>query len=586
MDVLEGASALKTAVIAEDVARTRLAESEKARAEATAARQSATAAEAVAQTRFEQSEAARAEAAAISQFFVKIFRSPEPTRDGRTITVAEMLDRASVELETGLAAQPGRRANMQKTLGETYHALGLPAAAVPLLEGVKDYFIKTHGAEHPETLGAIVNLANSCGASGRKDEALRLREQALTLSRKIFGLEDPSTFGAMTNLAVSYAGTGRKEEAMKMLEEVVAFDRKALRPGHPDTLLALNNLALLYNEANRQNEGTAMLEEVLHHREKSLGHQHPDTLMALGNLANSYATAGHIDQALTMREQVLSSLRTSLGPEHPDTLLAFHNLAMSYDETGRKDEAKTLRQEVKAIEEKKQAAKEKSLPSRAQMQPYDLPTLRARANRQARFGQWKEAIADKVRVLELDPSDHSEWYLLAPLLVRAGDTDAYRKHRRDMIERFGATTDLPTMERTAKASLLLPAEGAELEMLGKLADAAVSLGQNHRYLAYFQFAQGLAQYRRGQFREAIVTQRIVVAASGVPEREVQAFAVLAMAHQHLGQSSEAHAALARGEEMGTALPPNSDDDDLGGNWQDVLIAKLLLQEAKTLLDEK
>ena len=152
-----------------------------------------------------------------------------------------------------------------------------------------------------------------------------------------------------------------------------------------------------------------------------------------------------------------------------------------------------------------------------------------------------------------------------------------------MLKKFGSTTDLPTMERIAKASLVLAAEGAELEIAGKLADAAVTLGVKHEYLPYFQFAEGLAQYRRGQFHDGIAMQQMVIAAPSVLQRDVQAYAVLAMAHHRLDASPQARAALTKAEELAAALPPNATDKDLGGNWQDVLIAKLLLSEAKALM---
>ena len=79
---------------------------------------------------------------------------------------------------------------------------------------------------------------------------------------------------------------------------------------------------------------------------------------------------------------------------------------------------------------------------------------------------------------------------------------------------------------------------------------------------------------------------LVLAAKGFSPREVQAHAVIAMSHHRLGQPTEARAALAKATELAATLPPKPGENDLGGDWKDVLIAKLLLQEARTLLDEK
>lgn len=69
---------------------------------------------------------------AISTFLIEIFQTPDPERDGHTITVAETLDKAAQKLETNLATQPRRRVKLQATLGDTYYALGLYREAIAL----------------------------------------------------------------------------------------------------------------------------------------------------------------------------------------------------------------------------------------------------------------------------------------------------------------------------------------------------------------------------------------------------------------------------------------------------------------------
>ena len=79
-----------------------------------------------------------AESEAISKFLTEVFRSPDPARDGRTITVAETLGAAAKKLETDLAAHPAQRAKLQATLSTTYYTLGLYREAIPLQEKIRD----------------------------------------------------------------------------------------------------------------------------------------------------------------------------------------------------------------------------------------------------------------------------------------------------------------------------------------------------------------------------------------------------------------------------------------------------------------
>jgi serine/threonine protein kinase/tetratricopeptide (TPR) repeat protein len=335
-------------------------------------------------------ELARQDAEAISKFLSEVFQSPDPARDGRTITVAETLDKASKKLESDLATQPARRAKLQATLGSTYFALGLYGQAILPQEKVRDYYLATFGEQHPETLTATHNLATSYFNVGRRDEALRLREEVLILRRKVLGPEAPDTLTAMHNLAVSCASAGRPDEALKLRQEVLTLRRRVLGPEHPDTLRAMNNLALscsreealkLYEEllplcrkvlgsehpntigvmhnlaadyfaAGRREEALKLREEVLPLRRKVNGPEHPETLMAISGLAASYEAAGRREEALKLSEDLLPLSRKVNGPEQPDTIWAMHNLAIFYFDAGRRDDALKLREEVLALRRK------------------------------------------------------------------------------------------------------------------------------------------------------------------------------------------------------------------------------------------
>ena len=90
-----------------------------------------------------------------------------------------MLDTAAKKLETDLAAQPARRAELQEALGTTYRALGLFREAILLEEKVLDYHRAASGREHPDRLMAMHNLALYYAEVGRWDEAIKLQEEVL-----------------------------------------------------------------------------------------------------------------------------------------------------------------------------------------------------------------------------------------------------------------------------------------------------------------------------------------------------------------------------------------------------------------------
>ena len=348
-------------------------------------------AEQLAEQRQLESDKARADAEAVSAFITQVFQSPDPTRSGRTVTVAETLDQAARKLETTLTNQPDRRARLESTLGDTYRALGLYREAIPLQEKVRDYYVATYGVEHPETLRAMHNLARSYDSAGRRDDALKLNEQVLALRRKVLGPENLDTLNTMNNLAIVYFELGRGDEALKLREEVLALyrkvkgsedastlraminlatslkamsrfaegaklseetlglSRKAFGPEHPYTIAALATLADCYQNLARSDEALKLLEEVLALRRKVFGPEHPETLSAMNNLAISYYQVGRVDDAVKLWEEMLELRRKVLGPEHPDTLLAMNNLAHGYDTLGRRDEASRMNKEALAL---------------------------------------------------------------------------------------------------------------------------------------------------------------------------------------------------------------------------------------------
>lgn len=135
---------------------------------------------------------ARKSAEAIAAFLTEVFQSPDPARDGRTITVAETLDTAAKKLESSLANQPERRAALQTTLAGTYTALGLYKDALSLQKRVLDFYITRFGREHPNTLSAMHDLAQSTYFAGRWDEALKMRRRCLRCGGRCLGRRIPT----------------------------------------------------------------------------------------------------------------------------------------------------------------------------------------------------------------------------------------------------------------------------------------------------------------------------------------------------------------------------------------------------------
>jgi tetratricopeptide (TPR) repeat protein len=131
-------------------------------------------------------------------------------------------------------------------------------------------------------------------------------------------------------------------------------------------------------------------------------------------------------------------------------------------------------------------------------------------------------------------------------------------------------------------NLLLPNPAADLELVDRLADTAVTLGSGDASLPYFQAAKAMSNYRLGRFSDAIVWGE-KAANSPLDLAQAKAYAILAMAHWQLGQKEMARAMLDKGGTLAPGVPPGVEAEDIGESWIAWLMARISLDEAAALM---
>ena len=80
--------------------------------------------------------------------------------------------------------------------------------------------MKTLGAEHPETLTALNNLALAYHDAGKLHEAIALFEQVRDASIKNLGADHPNSLGTLNNLAMAYKDAGKLKKPSPSWSEV------------------------------------------------------------------------------------------------------------------------------------------------------------------------------------------------------------------------------------------------------------------------------------------------------------------------------------------------------------------------------
>ncbi len=211
-------------------------------------------------------------------------------------------------------------------LADTFYAQGKIEGAWELEQRVLEVRRRILGEEHPGTLTAMGNLANTLWAQGKLEGARELEQRVLEVRRRILGEEHPGTLTAMGNLANTLWAQGELEEARELEQRVLEVRRRVLGEEHPDTLTAMGNLANTLCAQGELEEARELGQRVLEVRRRVLGEEHPDTLTAMGNLANTLYAQGKLEGARELGQRVLEVMRRVLGEEHPNTLLAMKNL--------------------------------------------------------------------------------------------------------------------------------------------------------------------------------------------------------------------------------------------------------------------
>jgi serine/threonine-protein kinase len=238
--------------------------------------------------------------------------------------------------------------------------------------------------------------------------------------------------------------------------------------------------------------------------------------------ARAHSNLGLALQARDRLDEAIDSYRQALRLD-PDYGWAHHNLGNALREKGRLDEAYDHYQQVLRLD------------------PKNLEAENGIRSVLLRQGRGHEVQAVWRKALEANPPEHSAWFGYAELCLFLGQEEEYRRARRAMLDRFGASTDPYIAERVSRACLLLPASGDELRKAVALADRAVAAkGLAGQWVyRYFLFAKGLAEYRQGRLDGAIAVMKGEASQVMGPAPRL----IVAMAQYRQGQTKQARQTL-------------------------------------------
>lgn len=214
----------------------------------------------------------------------------------------------------------------------------------------------------------------------------------------------------------------------------------------------------------------------------------------------------------------------------------------------------------------------------------DAQMLAARGNSYARHGQFVQAAADYAKAIEIDPTDHMNWYYRACLAAYIGDVAGYRGTCKGMFQQFSASVNATVRDKTAKTCCLMEDSGVMPKDLLALADSLPDTGNSSSELAaWFNLCKGMALFRSGQYAKCI-DQMVKAKTPDRLTRVSTASLFQAMAQWHRGKRSEAESLLRQATARMNDALARSGIDDLGRDGlEDWLACQAVRRQAEKLI---
>ena len=285
----------------------------------------------------------------VTEFMSGMFKVSDPSESrGNSITAREILDRASKDVDSGLAKDPELQAQMMHVMGRVYWSLGLYPRGEALLTRAIDIRRRVLGPAHPDTWRPWTNWGSYFYSESRYAETEKLNREVLQARRRVLGPQNLATITSMLHLGKAFYAQGHYAEAEKWEREALEVQRRVLGPDNLDTVVTTQLLAATLEREGRYADAEKMDVQVVDWKRRKQGSDNPSTLLAISNLGWVLYQEGRYAEAETYMREAAQTGRRVLGPNHPLETGLLGRLATDLDYEGRYEEAEILHREVLA----------------------------------------------------------------------------------------------------------------------------------------------------------------------------------------------------------------------------------------------
>jgi eukaryotic-like serine/threonine-protein kinase len=279
----------------------------------------------------------------IAKFMTGMFRVSNPLEKvGETVTARELLDKASTEIDTGLAKDPEMQSVMMQEMGEAYLNLGLYSRAQQLFEKSIRAANSAGRAENPETLRTMENLAWTLFQEGRLADAESMQRRVLDSRRRVLGPDDAETLASLGNLSNMLDERGDYAGAEKTQREVLEKLKRVRGTENSYTLASMDALATVLSHENRLAEAEELEAQTLTIERRVFGTEDLMTIHSMMNEAVLLGQLGRDADSEKLLQQTLEVERRVLSPDQPEIAVTIYSLGTLAAKRGNSGEAFAL----------------------------------------------------------------------------------------------------------------------------------------------------------------------------------------------------------------------------------------------------
>ncbi len=341
------------------------------------------------------SDDAAKRAAAVSAFLVDLLRSPDPNRDGRTITVYENIKLSLPKIAERFKDSPESEADVRISLARTLLELGDYDIArqqidrylhlrypdwpnsTPSLEALNDINLlleiirwqyrpeeardiadklwpliqSVHPLDHPVVLGFRGARAGIAYDLGDYELSAQLYEAHLADHRRVNAPDDDNLLASLNNLSNVYVQLSRYDLANNLLEEALSIARKKLGPDSPTLIVPEFNYARNVGWMGRDQEALALLQANAEKSIRIFGPAHDQSIIVRRSIGDVLSNLGRDEEALAVLESVAADAAQAFGEAHDITLKCNHSRALILKNLNRLDEAEALMRRIIQLED-------------------------------------------------------------------------------------------------------------------------------------------------------------------------------------------------------------------------------------------